>query len=147
VAQCQVPLKFQLTEASYQYLCEKNNQEALLDVKEMMPYDHAIRQLQKIRDKKSPSSKLKVIIKMSQQLMKCIKKFYQRYGFKFDGVIEADDLIPIQTYILVKSELFDIGIHIYMIEKLATNKLLQGTSGYYLTTILAATEYLQKLVQ
>jgi len=33
-----------------------------------------------------------------------------------------------------------------MIEKLATNKLLQGTSGYYLTTILASLDYLDKLV-
>lgn len=84
---------------------------------------------------------------MSQNLMTCIRRFYKRYGFRFDGVIDADELIPIQTFILVKSELFDIGIHVYMIEKLATNKLLQGTSGYYLTTILASLEYLGKLVK
>lgn len=65
--------------------------------------------------------------------------------FPFDGVIEADDLLPIQTYILLKSELFDIGIHIYMIEKLATNKLLRGTPGYYLTTLQASTEHLARL--
>lgn len=61
---------------------------------------------------------------MSQMLMKCIQKFYKKHAFPFDGIIDADDLLPIQTYILLNSELYDLSVHTYMIEKLATNKLL-----------------------
>lgn len=41
-------------------------------------------------------------------------------------------------YIVCKSQLFELPVHIYLIEQLATNKMIHGAPGYYLISLQAA---------
>lgn len=41
-------------------------------------------------------------------------------------------------YIIIKSQIFDIQVHLYFIEHFVTNKSNYGPYGYYLTSVQAA---------
>ncbi|CAD8106115.1 unnamed protein product [Paramecium sonneborni] len=100
------------------------------------PYGQAIQTLQKLNKKLGPSSKVKVIINFSQQIQQQVREANQNRGSSL--LMQADDLLPIIKYILIKSQIYDIDVHLTYIEKLITNGMLNSTSGYYVVTLQAA---------
>jgi hypothetical protein len=81
--------KFTLDFKTYLYL------QANLPFSEMQPYGLSIKYLKSIKDKKTPTSKMKAIIKAEQKLMSSINQFYTLYGKKFDRIIDSDELLKI----------------------------------------------------
>ncbi|CAD8187576.1 unnamed protein product [Paramecium octaurelia] len=100
------------------------------------PYSKAIQTLQKLTKKQGPSSKVKVIINFSQEIQYQVREANEKKGSSL--LMQADDLLPIIRYILIKSQIYDIDIHLTYIEKLITNGMLNSTSGYYVVTLQAA---------
>ncbi|CAK93724.1 unnamed protein product (macronuclear) [Paramecium tetraurelia] len=100
------------------------------------PYGEAIQTLKKLSKKQGPSSKVKVIINFSQQIQQQVREANEKKGSSL--LMQADDLLPIIRYILIKSQIYDIDIHLTYIEKLITNGMLNSTSGYYVVTLQAA---------
>ncbi|CAD8190062.1 unnamed protein product [Paramecium octaurelia] len=100
------------------------------------PYGKAIQTLQKLSKKYGPSSKVKVIINFSQQIQQHAREGNENRGTSL--LMQADDLLPIIKYILIKSQMYDIDVHLTYIEKLITNGMLNSTSGYYVVTLQAA---------
>ncbi|CAD8095398.1 unnamed protein product [Paramecium primaurelia] len=103
---------------------------------QLNPYNKAIQTLQKLSRKQGPSSKVKVIINFSQQIQQHVRESNENRGSSL--LMQADDLLPIIKYILIKSQIYDIDIHLTYIEKLITNGMLNSTSGYYVVTLQAA---------
>lgn len=99
------------------------------------PYKPAICALQKIEKKKSPISKIKVLIKTSELLFKSIHQFYNSLNRVFNNIVDGDEILSIYTYIAAKSEIHQLMTHCLLIEKFATNNILNSISGYYLTTL------------
>ncbi|CAD8195276.1 unnamed protein product [Paramecium pentaurelia] len=106
------------------------------------PYSQAIKTLQKLNKKYGPSSKVKVIINFSQQIQQHVRDANENRGSSL--LMQADDLLPIIKYILIKSQIYDIDVHLTYIEKLITNGMLNSTSGYYVVTLQAALSSLRK---
>ncbi|CAK93913.1 unnamed protein product (macronuclear) [Paramecium tetraurelia] len=100
------------------------------------PYGKAIQTLQKLGKKYGPSSKVKLIINFSQQIQQHAREGNENRGTSL--LMQADDLLPIIKYILIKSQIYDIDVHLTYIEKLITNGMLNSTSGYYVVTLQAA---------
>jgi hypothetical protein len=81
---------------------------------------------------------------MQEGILNSIRKFYRLYDCDFDGVLDSDNLIAIQLYILIKAQVLDIEVHLKIIEKFATNKIINGTGGYYLISLQAAYNFMEE---
>lgn len=100
------------------------------------PFQKASEHLKNISFQRSPVHKLKVIIKTQDLINECIQDFYDYFGIDFADIFyDADNLVSIFSFILIKSEVFDIISHCKIIENFATKNTLNSHSGYLLVTL------------
>ena len=62
-----------------------------------------------------------------------------------DVYYDADNLIGIYSFILVKSKVYDIFTHCKMIENFVTKDTLNSISGYLLITLYSCIRYIASL--
>jgi hypothetical protein len=109
----------------------------------MKPFRESIINIKKIEQKRSIMSKIKCILKMQEGVLKSVRRFYRDYECEFDGVLDSDNLMAIQLYILLKAQVLQLEVHLKLIERMATNKVINGTGGYYLISLQASYNYLE----
>ncbi|CAD8122303.1 unnamed protein product [Paramecium sonneborni] len=102
---------------------------------ENQPYLSAIRILQKIQQKYGPASKAKVILKMSQVVTTCMTK-----GRGKSLLLASDDMLPVLKYVIIKSKIYDIHVHIFILQNLLTQNVLSSSLGYFITSLQASIE-------
>ncbi|CAD8104069.1 unnamed protein product [Paramecium primaurelia] len=100
------------------------------------PYQSAINTLKQLELLQSPINQLKIISKTFQEIHSCIKDYYEKHpeleAIKSYG---TDDIVPILTYVIVKSNIQNFGIILKIIEAFTPKQIMTGILGYYLVTI------------
>ncbi|KAM3129155.1 hypothetical protein pb186bvf_018710 [Paramecium bursaria] len=94
------------------------------------PYMKAIVQLRKIQNARTPAAKMRSIIECSKSIYKTIKNYHNK-----NVVLQADDLLPILTYIVIQAQIFDLEAHLHFTEQLCSEVMRNQTCGYYLKTL------------
>ncbi|CAK68397.1 unnamed protein product (macronuclear) [Paramecium tetraurelia] len=102
---------------------------------EHQPYLQPIRILQKVQQKQGPASKVKVILKMSQVITLCMSK-----GRGKSLLIATDDMLPVLRYVIIKSQIYDIHVHIFILQNLLTQNVLSSNLGFFITSLQASIE-------
>ncbi|CAH1779551.1 unnamed protein product [Owenia fusiformis] len=112
--------------------------------REMVPYEQAVLELQNIGDYWCPLDKLECIVRVSRKTLECIDEFYTKIGKPDESpvnIIGADDLLPVLSYITIKSGLPQLVSECQAMETFIHEGYLMGEEGYCLTTVQTALEY------
>ena len=112
------------------------------------PYETAIQLLKQIKKYKTPFEKMMIIASISNEITDCINDFWQEMEnyIKKDLLgIEAEQIMTIFIYIIIKSGITDIFVHCKMIKYFTTSTTQTSMIGYYYSTIEASITYIRDL--
>ena len=112
------------------------------------PYETAIQLLKQIRKYKTPFEKMMIIASISNEITDCINDFWtemENYIKKDFLGIEAEQIMTIFIYIIIKSGIIDIFVHCKMIKYFTTCTTKSSMIGYYYSTIEASITYIKTL--
>ena len=87
------------------------------------PYETAIQLLKQIRKYKTPFEKMMIIASISNEITDCINDFWtemENYIKKDFLGIEAEQIMTIFIYIIIKSGIIDIFVHCKVIKYFTT---------------------------
>lgn len=109
------------------------------------PYQKAIDIINKLASTKAPYEKMRVISNISKAITESINDYWKNYfGVinKTQLVLEADDLMSIFIYLLIKSQQIDTVIHLGLIKDFTTKVSKSTMAGYYYCTLEAGLSYI-----
>ena len=158
----EVPAKYCLDHNTLEYFAKEkffpDNQESVMLLKGLslelektpsnkkkIPYESAIKTLQEIEFVRSPLHKLKVLVKTGDDIIQSIEEFYNEYELEYirDSLC-ADDLLPIFTYVVAKSQVKCFYSQIKIMDELASRNLKNTLSGYYFVTLQIALNLIER---
>jgi len=112
------------------------------------PYETAIKCLKEIEFVRSPLHKLKVLVKTGDEILQSIEEFYKSHELEYSrDSLCADDLLPIFTYVVAKSQVKCFYSQIKIIDELASRNLKNTLSGYYFVTLQIALNLIERCFQ
>ena len=112
------------------------------------PYETAIQLIKQIKNFKTPFEKMMIIANISNEITDCINDFWQEmeeYIKKEYLNIEAEQIMTIFIYIIIKSGIIDIFVHCKMIKLFTTCTTKSSMIGYYYSTVEAGITYIKTL--
>ena len=112
------------------------------------PYETAIQLLKQIEKYKTPFEKMMIIANISNEITDCINDFWQEMEdfIKKDYLsIEAEQIMTIFIYIIIKTGISDILVHCKMIKLFTTCTTKSSMIGYYYSTVEASIMYIRTL--
>lgn len=112
------------------------------------PYMNVLLKLCSIENHKAPFEKMMIIAYLSDEITKSINNFWKDKNYKEKGIdlnIEADELVSIFIYIIIKVQMPTLLIHTAMINDFATNISKSTMIGYYFSIINAGISYITEL--
>ncbi|OMJ84847.1 hypothetical protein SteCoe_13973 [Stentor coeruleus] len=118
-----------------------------LDLNSSTPaYDKAIEKLQKIESVFSPFKKLNIIIQTSRMICECIDDYWTDKIISEEHLmVDADQILSIFTYIVLKAHINNLAGHIKIIQEFARFITNNSSMGYYVTTIEACLEQIKNM--
>ena len=112
------------------------------------PYDTAIGLLKQIEKYKTPFEKMMIIANISNEITDCINDFWQemeQYIKKDFLSIEAEQIMTIFIYVIIKSGISNIFVHCKLIKLFTTCTTKSSMIGYYYSTVEARMMYIKTL--
>ena len=112
------------------------------------PYDTAIGLLKQIEKYKTPFEKMMIIANISNEITDCINDFWQemeQYIKKDFLSIEAEQIMTIFIYVIIKSGISNIFVHCKLIKLFTTCTTNSSMIGYYYSTVEASIMYIKTL--
>ncbi|XP_072051978.1 VPS9 domain-containing protein 1-like [Amphiura filiformis] len=112
------------------------------------PYCEAVQELRKLTQYYSPLDKLECIVRSSRIIIQCVGDYYEQQGKprrSSETAIGCDDLLPILSYVIIKSAMPQIVSECSAMEEFIHEGYLFGEEGYCLTTLQTALGYVLKL--
>ena len=112
------------------------------------PYDTAIGLLKQIEKYKTPFEKMMIIANISNEITDCINDFWQemeQYIKKDFLSIEAEQIMTIFIYVIIKSGISNIFVHCKLIKLFTTCTTKSSMIGYYYSTVEASIMYIRTL--
>jgi len=118
------------------------------------PYEKTIELFESIEYYKSPLEKMKVLAKLSESISSCVNEFWKDYFNNEDSdkhsngkdndflTLQADDLMGIFIYVMIKSHLTESIVHCNFIRDFSTKITKSSMIGYYFCTFEAALSYI-----
>ena len=111
-------------------------------------YASAIELLRSIRKFRTPFEKMMMVASISDEITECVNNFWGEMNKYIKSTflnIEADELMTIFLYIIIKSKMPELTIFGKMIKNF-TSSTTRGTMiGYYYTTLEASIAYIEEL--
>lgn len=111
-------------------------------------YASAIELLRSIRRYRTPFEKMMIIASISDEITECVNNFWNDMNKYIKSTflnIEADELMTIFLFIIIKSGMPELTIYAKMIKNF-TSSTTRGTMiGYYYTTLEASIAYIEEL--
>lgn len=101
------------------------------------PYIQCINNLKRIEEHRSPIHKMKTIVKTAELINASIHNFYKVFKIDKPVKLDADQTLSIFIYVVARAGVKTLATQIKLIEKFATNNVLNSISGYYATTLEA----------
>ena len=111
------------------------------------PYAIAINFFKTIQDYKVPFEKLIVMASVSAEITECVDNFWNGYNDLIDRsklTISSDDLMSIFVYLIIKSQMNDLMIHLAFIRYFTTPSTKSTMMGYYFTTFEGSVNFLME---
>ena len=110
----------------------------------LAPYTKAINMLKSIANYHIPFEKMMLISTISLEITECVNEFWMGFEHIIQANnlnIDADELMSLFIYIMIKSELTDLLIHLRMIKDFTTSSSKSSMVGYYYVTLEASLMY------
>ncbi|KAH3776659.1 VPS9 domain-containing protein 1-like [Dreissena polymorpha] len=105
------------------------------------PYQSAVQELHQLCQTDTMMNKLDRLVKASKEVMQCVEMYY-RGRETSPPSIGADDLLPVLSFIIVRSSLPQLVSECHAIEKFIHEAYMLGEEGYCLTSFQTALNYL-----
>jgi hypothetical protein len=78
------------------------------------PFKECIEIFKFLNDEKSPLDKMKMMVLMSQKIVSEIENYYINSNDKSNNVIDADQLLMILIYILIRSKIKMVSLYAHV---------------------------------
>jgi len=108
-------------------------------------YEQAIKMLKSINRYRVPFEKMILIATLASEITECVNEFWK----DFENIItasllniDADELMTIFIYVVIKSHMPELLIHAKFIKEFTTNNSRATMIGYYFTTLEASIIYI-----
>lgn len=111
------------------------------------PYFDVIQSLRTVTKYNVPFEKMLIIATISAQIIKCVNDFWDKNNELIKKSflnIDADELMSIFIYLIIKAQIPDLFIHISFIQYFTTAATKSTMMGYYFTTLEGAMDFLIK---
>ena len=120
---------------------------------ETFPYQEAVVLLRRLSFERTPRAKLACLIAVSQEICYCVDMFYSqplfaRRGYRpspEDLCINADDLLSIVSFVLIKSKSANLFSEAAFIDDFISRPMKLHMPGYFLATLQASLELIHKI--
>ena len=112
------------------------------------PYETAIHLLKQIEKYKTPFEKMLIFANLGNEITNCVNDFWKDMEdfIKNDLLgIEAEQLMTIFIFILLKTQINDMLVHCKLIQLFTTSVIKSSMVGYYYSNAEASVSYIQKL--
>ena len=112
------------------------------------PYETAIHLLKQIEKYKAPFEKMLIFANLGNEITNCVNDFWKDMEdfIKNDLLgIEAEQLMTIFIFILLKTQINDMLVHCKLIQLFTTSVIKSSMVGYYYSNAEASVSYIQKL--
>ena len=113
-----------------------------------LPYETAIQLLKQIEKYKAPFEKMLIFANLGNEIKSCVDDFWK----DMDGYVksellgvEAEQLMTIFIYIILKAKINDIVVHCKLIQLFTTTVIKTSMMGYYYSNAEASVSYIQNL--
>ena len=113
-----------------------------------LPYETAIQLLKEIQKYKAPFEKMLIFASLGNEIKNCIDDFWKDMEdyIKNDLLgIEAEQLMTIFIYIIIKAQIKDILVHCKLIQLFSTSMTKSSMIGYYYSNAEASVTFIQSL--
>lgn len=111
-------------------------------------YSTVIKIIRGLKHNKVPFEKMLLIASISTEITECVNTFWEGYEDIIPSSsllnINADELMAIFIYIVVKAQFPEIILHQKIVNDFTSRTTKSTMIGYYNTTLEAAIEYIQK---
>ena len=108
-------------------------------------YEQAIKMLKSINRYRVPFEKMILIATLASEITECVNEFWK----DFENIItssllniDADELMTIFIFVVIKSHMPDLLIHSKIIKEFTTSNSRSTMIGYYFTTLEASIIYI-----
>lgn len=108
-------------------------------------YEQAIKMLKSINRYRVPFEKMILVATLASEITECVNEFWKDFENIVTSAllsIDADELMTIFIYVIIKSNMPDLLIHAKFIKEFTTSNSKSTMIGYYFTTIEAAIIYI-----
>ncbi|XP_071821224.1 VPS9 domain-containing protein 1-like [Apostichopus japonicus] len=112
---------------------------------EPYPYYPIVEEVLELAKLDCPADKLECLVRVSSGVIQCVNQHYETDGQSKHVTVGCDDLLPILSFVLLKSGLPTIVSEVNAMEMFIQEGYLFGKEGYCLTTIQTALSYVFKL--
>ena len=122
---------------------ESGNQ---LDIR--FPYETAIHLLKQIEKYKAPFEKMLIFANLGNEITNCVNDFWKDMEEFVKGDllgVEAEQLMTIFIFILLKAQINDIVVHCKIIQLFTTSVIKSSMIGYYYSNAEASVSYIKNL--
>ena len=112
------------------------------------PYETAIHLLKQIEKYKAPFEKMLIFANLGNEITNCVNDFWKDMEdfIKNDLLgIEAEQLMTIFIFILLKTQINDMLVHCKLIQLFTTSVIKSSMVGYYYSNAEASVQYIQRL--
>ena len=109
------------------------------------PYETAIQLLKQVKKYKTPFEKMMIFASISSEITECINDFWNDLSEYIDKNLlnlEIDQIMTIFIYIIIQSQIEDIGVHCKIIKSFTTCITKASMIGYYYSTVEASVQYI-----
>ncbi|CAD5110813.1 DgyrCDS177 [Dimorphilus gyrociliatus] len=108
-------------------------------------YKQAVDELAKCCDLHNPLAKLESIVLSSRKIVECVQEHYEKTQLESLPVLGADDLVPILSFVVVKTCKPELVTECRAIEQFTHEDYLMGEEGYCLASLQTAVRYVANM--
>ena len=99
-----------------------------------------------MKEAKSPLHKLKTLLKTTELIDDCIKKFYFENDIPLKKVhYDADQFLSIFIYIVIQAQIENLYLDCKIIENFTNSSTLNSLSGYLLITLTGCIYHISEI--
>lgn len=108
-----------------------------------IPFMESILTLRQIKECDSILQKIDVIIALRESILKEVDYFWHNIPLKNKyKILDADNLLSIVIYIVIKSQMCEIIVELAVIDDLLDNKIKLSRKGYFFNLMKSSIEYI-----
>ncbi|XP_071092278.1 VPS9 domain-containing protein 1-like isoform X2 [Haliotis cracherodii] len=115
------------------------------DGENRIPYNQAVMELQKVKEYYTMLSKLECVVRVCREVCTCVEQHYSSGeadpGRKTPPSVGADDLLPILSYVVVRSKMPQLVSECQAMSEFIHEGYIMGEEGYCLTSLQTAVNY------